>query len=250
MLVQFHVNDPALIVDRPGGSVLHGLGHIVDVDVVTEHLTGATVLGRNGRTSKADICSVGQAVADDSGCANNGLGFYFAVVLLPGDNLLRQTVLPPVGLVRHDNNIPAFGKRFAALLKFLHGCKNYSVGLTALQPVLQANFHMLWRFAPPQSLFILVTQLAAGGLDRRLPQEIPASGKLAVELIVQIVSVGDDNNRRAFQRLLQIVGVEHHGQGFPTALGMPENAALAVRAGGAAGGFHCFFDGKILMIPG
>ena len=155
-----------------------------------------------------------------------------------------------MGLVRHNDNIPAFGERFAALLKFLHGCKNYSVGLTALQPVLQTNFHMLWRFAPPHLFLILFTQLTAGGLNRRLPQEIPAPCKLAVKLIVQIVPVGDDNDGRALQRLLQIVGVEYHGQGFPAALGVPENAALAVRPGGKAGGFHRLFDSKILVIPG
>ena len=45
------------------------------------------------------------------------------------------------------------------------------------------------------------------------------------------------------------MGVEHHGQGFPAALGMPENAALAICPGGAAGGLHRLFDGKILVIP-
>ena len=92
--------------------------------------------------------------------------------------------------------------------------------------------------------------LAALRLLRRLPQEVSTPGKLAVELIVQIISVGDDNNGWAFQSLLQIVGVENHRQGFPAALRMPENAALAVCLGRVLGGRDGLFDGEILMISG
>ena len=48
-----------------------------------------------------------------------------------GDNLLCQAVLPPVGLVCHDDDVPAFGELFAALLKLLHGGKDDAIGLPA-----------------------------------------------------------------------------------------------------------------------
>ena len=49
VLVELQVDDPAFVVDRAGGAVLHRLGHVVDVDIVAEHIPGAAVLGRDGR---------------------------------------------------------------------------------------------------------------------------------------------------------------------------------------------------------
>lgn len=87
--------------------------------------------------------------------------------------------------------------------------------------------------------------LAAFGLAGGVwAQEIPATGELAVELVVQVVAVGDDHNGWAFQRLLQVMGIEHHGQGFSAALGMPEHAALAIGYGGMPGGSMAFFTAK------
>ena len=46
------------------------------------------------------------------------------------------------------------------------------------------------------------------------------------------------------------MGIENHGQRFPAALGVPENAVLAVRLCRMSGGGNRLFDGKILMISG
>ena len=83
-------------------------------------------------------------------------------------------------------------------------------------------------------------------------QEVLALGKLAVKLVVQIVSVRDYHNCGAFHLLLQQVGIKDHGQGFARALGMPEHAAAAVPAGagGLDRGGHRLSDRKILMIAG
>ena len=163
-----------------------------------------------------------------------GFGFHnhalTAVFLPPGNDLLCQAILPPVGLVHHDDDIPPPGQCRAAFLKLLHGGKDDVVGLTACQQLSQ-----------------MLTALRVLG---RLPQEVLAPDKLAVELIIEVVSVGDDDDGRAFQGLLQTVGVENHGQRHPTALRMPENAALAVGLRRTPGGRDGLFDGEILMIPG
>ena len=228
VLVQLEVDDTAFIVDRAGGAVLHRLGHVVDIDVVAEDLPGAAILGGNGRAGKADVCSSRQAVADDPRRADYGLDLQLALVVLPGDHLFREAVLSPVGFVCHDHNIPAGGERLGALFEFLHGGEDNAVGLAVGQKLYEV--------------------LAALRLLGRLPQEVLAAAELAIELIVQVVPVCDDHDGGALQRLLQIVGIEHHGQGLAAALGVPEDAALAVGDGGVTGGFDGLFHGEILVI--
>ena len=228
VFVQLQVDNPALIVDRAGGSVLYRLGHIVDVDIVAKYLTGAAVLGRDGGAGKTDVCSVGQAVPDDAGCADGSLDLQFALFILFSDHLFRQAVLAPVGLVCHDHDIPALRQRLIGFLKLLHGGKDDAIGLTARQQLLQV--------------------LSALGLLGRLAQEVLATGELAVELVVQIVAVGDDHNGGALQCRLQVMGIKHHRQGLTAALGMPEHAALAVGDGGVLGGFDSLLYCKILVV--
>ena len=145
-----------------------------------------------------------------------------------GDHLFGEAVLATVSLVCHDHDIPAFRQRLAGLLKLLHGGKDDPVGLTARQQLLQV--------------------LPALGLLGRLAQEILAPGELPIELIVQIVSVGNHHNSGTLQGLLQVVGIEHHGQRLTAALGVPEHAALAVGDGGVLGGFDSFLYSEILVV--
>ncbi|MPN19817.1 hypothetical protein SDC9_167189 [bioreactor metagenome] len=77
----------ALVVDRSGCTVLHGLGHIINVDVITEHLTGAAVFRGNRGSGKANVCSIRQAVSDNAGSTNNTLGDFFTVLILGHLNL-------------------------------------------------------------------------------------------------------------------------------------------------------------------
>ena len=228
VFVQLQVDDPAFVVDRTGGAVLHCLGHVVDVDIVAEHVPGTAVPGGDGRAGKADVGCVWQAVADDAGRANGGPHLQLALFILAGDQLFGEAILAPVGLIRHDHDVPALRQGLSGFLELLHGGEDDAVGLAARQQRLQ--------------------MLAAFGLLGRLAQEIPATGELAVELVIQVVSVGDDHDGGAFQRLLQVMGIEHHGQGFSAALGMPEHAALAIGYGGMPGGFDGLFHGEILMI--
>ena len=79
-------------------------------------------------------------------------------------------------------------------------------------------------------------------------QEVLAAGELAVKLVVQIVAVSDDYNGGTLQSLLQVVGIEHHGQRLTAALSVPEHAALTVGDSGVLGGFNGLFYREILVI--
>lgn len=92
--------------------------------------------------------------------------------------------------------------------------------------------------------------LLALRLHRRLAEELGAPGKLGIELVVQVDAVGHDHDGGAVQRLLQEMGVEDHGQGLAAALGVPEDAALAVGGGGGHRFLHRLADGEVLVIPG
>ena len=229
VLVQLQVDDPALIEHRAGGPVLHRLGHVVDVDVLPEHLPGAPVLGGDGGARKADVGGPGQAVPDEAGGAHHRAGLQGTVLPLVGHHLVRQAVLAPVGLVGHDHDVAPLGQGAVVRLKLLHGGKDDAVGLAVLQQL-------------PQ-------MLPAGGLLGRLAQEVPAAAELPIELVIQVVSVGDDHHCGALQGLLEQMGVKDHGQGLSAALGVPEHAALAVGLGGVLGGGNGLAHGEILVIP-
>ncbi len=82
--------------------------------------------------------------------------------------------------------------------------------------------------------------LAAVGLHRVLPQEIPAHCEGVEKLVVQVVAVGDDHQRRVghLRRPYERAGQHQHRQALPRALRVPDDAALAV---GSARGrlLHC-----------
>ncbi|MPN26470.1 hypothetical protein SDC9_173895 [bioreactor metagenome] len=59
------MDDAAFIVDGASRAILHGLGHVVDVNVIAEHLDGGAVFGRDWRSCEADVGRIRQAVADN-----------------------------------------------------------------------------------------------------------------------------------------------------------------------------------------
>ena len=176
-------DNTAFIVDRACCTILDSLRHIVDVNVITEHLTGAAIFGRNRRTGKADVCSIGQAVADNASRANNTFGDFFAILVSCDFDSLRKPVLPTVGLICHHDDIAALRKWLVGFLKLLHCGKDNPVCLSAGKQRLQ----MLSTFC----------------VDRFLPQKFFAFGKLAVKLIVKVVAVGKHNDRGTVQGILQ-----------------------------------------------
>ena len=130
----------------------------------------------------------------------------------------------------HHDNIPAFRKSFVAFLKLLHGREDYAVCLSVRKQFFQI--------------------LAALCVLRCLPEKVFATSELPVKLVIQIVTVGDDNDSRAFQCFLQIMSIEDHRQRFSAALCMPEDATLTVRHGCVFCRLNRLFDCEILMIPG
>ena len=74
--------------------------------------------------------------------------------------------------------------------------------------------------------------VAVLGLLRRLPQQVLAHAEGAEQLVVEIVAVGQDHERRVFHRrvLDDLPGVEGHQQALAGALRVPDHADLAVAA--------------------
>ena len=112
--------------------------------------------------------------------------------------------------------------------KLLHCRKDNAVCLNTVQKVFQ--------------------MLSAGCMDRVLTQELAALGKLSVELVVKVVSIGQNYDGGAVQSFLEKVGIEDHRQRLAAALSMPEDAAFTVCFGAFLGGRNCFPNSKVLMV--
>ena len=92
--------------------------------------------------------------------------------------------------------------------------------------------------------------LAALGIHGFLAQERLATSKLTVELVVQIVAVGNDHYGRAVQPLLQKMRKEHHGERLARALRVPEHADLSIAAHGLNSTLRRLAHCKILVVSG
>ena len=80
--IQVELNDTAFVIDRAGCAIFDSLRHIINVDVITEHFTGAAVFRGNRSSGEANVCSIRQAVSDNAGSTNNTLGDFFTVLIL------------------------------------------------------------------------------------------------------------------------------------------------------------------------
>ena len=54
VFVEVQVHHPALVIDRTGGSIIHRLTHVVNVDVVAEHFLRVSVAVADRRSGEAD----------------------------------------------------------------------------------------------------------------------------------------------------------------------------------------------------
>ena len=178
VLVEFQVNNAAFVIDGSCSSVFNCLCHIIDVDVITEDFSCAAIFCGDRCSGEANIGCIRKCVSYDAGSADNGFRLDFAVVLLLDHNLLIETILPTMRFICHHDNVPAFRKSFVAFLELLHGCEDYAVSLSVCKQFFQI--------------------LAALSVLRRLPEEVLAAGELSVKLVVQIVTVGNDNDSGAF----------------------------------------------------
>jgi hypothetical protein len=95
---------------------------------------------------------------------------------------------------------------------------------------------------------------AIAGLDRRVAEQLGAPRERAEQLIGQIVAIGDHHDRRVLRRRLvdHAARVERHRERLARALGVPDDADLAIAAG--PGRAHGLLDRLAhradLVIPG
>ena len=229
-LVQFQFHYTALIVDRACCSVFDCLGHIIDVDVITEHFTGASIFLRDWSACKADVCCVGKAVANDTSCTHHDVGLFLSFFVGFCYNSFLEAILPTVCFVSHNNNVSSLGKCCFAFLELLH-CREYNtVCLTVIEEFLQ--------------------MLSTFSVLRSLTEEVLALGKLSEQLIIKIVTVSNNYDSGAVEFLLQQLGIENHRQRFSAALSMPEHTTLAIGGGSSLCGDHSLINCKILMVSG
>ena len=221
-LVKVQRDHAALVEDGPRRVVLHGLRHVVHVDVVAEYLARVLVLGGNGRPCEADVARVGKRLAHHAGRA---YGHVTALV-----HALGEAVLPTVRLVHHHDHVAAVAQRLVAVHELLHRREDDAVGLATDEQVLQ-----------------VMSTLGVHGL---LAQERLATPELAIELVVKVVAVGDDHDGGAVQPLLQKVREEHHRERLARSLRVPEHAYLAVSAHGLHGAVGRLAHREVLVIPG
>ena len=195
-LLQRQLGEPALVVDRDRGAVDHRPLDVVDADVVAEHRPRVGVGLLDRRAGEADERGVGQGVAH-----------------VPGE-AVDEVVLAAVGLVGDDDDVAPVRQ---------HGM---AVALFFGEELLDRGEHD----AAGGDRELCAQVGAVGGLYRVLPQQIPAAGEGAEQLVVEVVAVGEDDDGRVLHRRVQddAAGVERHRQALAGALRVPDHADPAV----------------------
>ena len=137
---------------------------------------------------------------------------------MPGE-AVDEVVLAAVRLVGDDDDVVAVAEQRMRLAR--------SSGM---------NFWMVVKTTPPEATCSLRAQVVAAlGLHRRLAQQLLAAGEGAEELVVQVVAVGEDDQRgiRHLRLLDELAGVEGHREALAAALRVPDDADAVVAGDGA-----------------
>ena len=193
--VQPQLGQPSLVVDRNGSPVLHGLLDVVDADVVAEDGAGVGVFLFDGCAGEPDERGAGEGVAH-----------------VPGE-AVDEVILAAVRLVRDHHDVAAVREE-------------------GMLVTLRLGEELLDRReddSPGGDLEQRTEMGAAVGLLRGVAQEIGTAREGAEKLLVQVVAVREDDERRVLQLGLddQLPGVEDHGETLPGSLRVPENSQLA-----------------------
>ena len=130
---------------------------------------------------------------------------------------IDEVILAAVGLIGDDDDIAPLAEQrvLAAVFRreeLLDGCEDHAA---------RGHSEQLFQVLP------------VGGLDRRLAQKLLAIAEGLEKLLVKVIAVGDDDQRRVVHRFGQdqLAGVEDHGEALAAALRMPDHAgALVARA--------------------
>jgi hypothetical protein len=127
---------------------------------------------------------------------------------------IDKVILSAVRLVGDDDDIAPRAQNGIPISlflgkEFLNGCKNHSTGL---------NSKLFAQIGPTLDL------------DRWLPQKILTARERTKKLAVEVVAVGDHDNRWVLHRGLSnnAPGIEGHGKALPRTLSMPNDADPAV----------------------
>ena len=96
--------------------------------------------------------------------------------------------------------------------------------------------------------------ISAFSLHRLLAQQLLTAGEDPVKLIVKVVAICQDDERRILHgRVLDdLPGVKQHGEALAAALSMPDDADTLIPCGtgGFEGMFYGFIDRMKLMVGG
>jgi hypothetical protein len=151
------------------------------------------------------------------------------------DRFGAEAVLGAVGFVGDDDDVAPIGEFFVNVafggLKFLDGGEDDAAG---------GDF---------EQVFELV---AVFGLDGILAEELFGGGEGVEELVVEVVTIGDDEDGGIIEGEDDFSGVEDHGEGFAGALGVPDDSGFTIAFGlvfdvgeaVAGGGFFGSIDGS------
>ena len=187
---QLQLRDAVLVVERHGGPVLHRFSEVVDRDVIAEDLAGLLLAVHQRRAGEPDERGVRQGGAHVAG---------------------EEVVLAAVGLVGHHDHVAAARELRVDLarrrVELLNQREQVAVVLTEQLPQVRAA-------AGPHGLLRFLHGAGAreGGVD----------------LLVELVAVGDDQETPVARHLAQhLAREEHHAQTLARALGVPEHAEAA-----------------------
>ena len=93
---------------------------------------------------------------------------------------------------------------------------------------------MVVKTTPPDATSKSFFKCAIVRLHRILSEQVSRPGKRPKQLIVQIISVGNDDDRRIVQALDDLPRVEHHGEALSRTLGVPNHTAFSIPSVAAA----------------
>jgi len=219
-----------LVVDGDGRLVLYGLQDVVHADVVAEDLDGALVVQLDRRPGEADEGSPGERIAE---VLREPVGLLTGLPV----ELRLEAVLASVRLVGDDDDVAAVREQLCFLGVHrgeLLDRREVDASRSRAQQVAQV--------------------CAALGLDRALAQQALGHREGAEELVVEIVAVGEHDDRRVLHARVedQLPRVEDHRQALAGALGVPDDtdASIATLARGARRLFDRAPDRVELMVGG
>ena len=200
-----------LIIERYSGSVLDSTFEIVNGNIATEG-TSSYIIARQQRCAgKSDTCRCRKQL----------------------DHIIgKDTVLAAVRLVRHDDNVVVgIDRRFVRLIEFLYQRKYETrIAFQFTHQVITACCYKLGGFCFAQRSAIF---------------------KGIADLLVQFIPVGQNDDRRGAGKLsAYLLREENHRIALAGALGMPENAQLAVIQLPCLICFYRLIDTEILMVTG